>query len=286
MGRSKRRLAATCATVAAVVVTTGGVGFAQGPGTDARPAQIAQAQPGGRVADIRIEGMQRIDASTVRSYMRVGPGDPFDAGRIDESLKALFDTNLFADVTIRRDGDSLVVTVAENPIINRIAFEGNRRLTEEQLTSEVQTRARTVFTRSRVQSDVQRVLDLYRRNGRFAAAVEPKVIQLDQNRVDLVFEINEGDRTGVNRISFVGNQVYGDGSLRDVILTRETAWWRFLSTSVSAASCPTATWGGLPAGHSVMCRPPTCCPGVLRLPVSKTRLCWWARPRPVSWSCV
>ncbi len=231
--RNSRRLAVTCATVAAVVATTGGVGLAQGPGSGDPRIQVAQAQGGGRVADIRIEGMQRIDASTVRSYMRLGPGDPFDAGRIDESLKALFDTNLFADVTIRRDGDSLVVTVVENPIINRIAFEGNRRLTEEQLNSEVQTRARTVFTRSRVQSDVQRILDLYRRNGRFAAAVEPKIIQLDQNRVDLVFEINEGDRTGVNRISFVGNQVYSDGSLRDVILTRETAWWRFLSSSDS-----------------------------------------------------
>jgi len=177
--------------------------------------------------------MQRIDASTVRTYLRVGPGDPFDPVRIDASLKALFDTNLFADVTMRRDGDSLVVTVVENPIINRIAFEGNQRLTEEQLGAEVQTRARTVYTRSRVQNDVQRVLDLYRRSGRFAAAVEPKIIQLDQNRVDLVFEIEEGERTGVQRISFVGNQVFSDGSLRDVIATRETAWWRFLSTSDS-----------------------------------------------------
>lgn len=217
-----------------MVVTTGGVGLAQtGPTAAGGQGQLAQASPAGRIADVRIDGMQRIDASTVRSYLRLGPGDPFDAARIDESLKALFDTNLFADVTIRRDGDSLVVTVVENPIINRIAFEGNRRLTEEQLTSEVQTRARTVYTRSRVQSDVQRILDLYRRNGRFAAAVEPKIIQLDQNRVDLVFEIAEGDRTGVNRISFVGNQVYGDGTLRDVILTRETAWWRFLSSSDS-----------------------------------------------------
>ena len=192
--------------------------------------QVAQAFSGGTIRDIRIEGTQRIEASSVRSYLTVQPGDPFDPARIDESLKALFATGLFSDVQLRREGDSLVVAVQENPIINRLAFEGNRRIDTEQLEKEIQLRPRVVYTRTRVQNDVQRILDIYRRQGRFAATVEPKIIQLDQNRVDLVFEINEGARTGVKAINFVGNNHFSDGTLRENIQTRETAWWRFLTS--------------------------------------------------------
>ncbi|MBI1205877.1 MAG: outer membrane protein assembly factor BamA [Azospirillum sp.] len=213
-------------------VMTGGAG-AQVPApvaAAARPVQSAQAFAGGTIRDIRVDGVQRIEPVTVRSYMVVTPGDPFDPERIDQSLKALFNTGLFADVTLRREGDVLVVKVVENPIINRIAFEGNSRIKEDQLKTEVQLRPRVVFTRTRVQSDVQRILDIYRRNGRFAATVEPKVIQLDQNRVDLVFEISEGPRTGVSRINFVGNEQFSDGDLRSQIQTKESRWYRFLSS--------------------------------------------------------
>jgi outer membrane protein insertion porin family len=137
-------------------------------------------------------------------------GEQFDAGRLDESLKNLFATGLFDDVALERRGDVLVVKVVENPIINRIAFEGNRRLDDPTLTNEVQLRPRVVYTRARVQNAVGRILELYRRNGRYAAKVEPKVIQLDQNRVDLVFEIDEGPLTGVGGISFIGNEKFGD----------------------------------------------------------------------------
>ncbi|NJN37115.1 MAG: hypothetical protein HC794_08750, partial [Nitrospiraceae bacterium] len=151
--------------------------------------------------------------------------------RVDQALKNLFGTGLFADVSFRREGSVLVVRVAENPIINRLAFEGNRRIDDETLQAEVQLRPRVVYTATKVQSDAKRILDIYRRSGRFAATVEPKVIPLDQNRVDLVFEIKEGEVTEVRRIDFVGNENYSDGTLRGEILTTESAWYRFFSTS-------------------------------------------------------
>lgn len=183
-----------------------------------------------RLRDIRVEGAQRIEPDTVRSYMGMRAGDQIDAGALDKSLKALFRTGLFADVTIRRDGQDVVVRVVENPIINRIAFEGNKRISNEILTDEVKLRPRIVFTRARVQTDLQRIMDVYRRSGRFSATVVPKVIQLPQNRVDLIFEISEGELTEIRKIAFVGNKHFDDGDLREVIQTRETAWYRFLSS--------------------------------------------------------
>src|SRR5437868_747624 len=193
----------------------------------------AQRQPAagsGVIADIRIEGIQRIEPETVRSYLLLQPGDAWDPERIDRSLKALFATGLFADVKLTREGNSLVVSVVENPIINRIAFEGNSKIADKDLNGEIQLRPRTVYTRPRVQNDVNRILQLYRRRGRFAATVEPKVIQLSENRVDLVFEINEGESTGVRSINFVGNHQYSDGKLRGLIQTKESRWYRFLTS--------------------------------------------------------
>jgi outer membrane protein insertion porin family len=183
----------------------------------------------GVIQEIRVEGNQRIEAATIRSYMAVAPGEPFDPAELDQSLKNLFATGLFDDVSIRREGDDLVVSLVENPIINRIAFEGNLRLDDDVLTSEVQLRPRVVYTRSRVQNAVGRLLELYRRNGRYGATIEPKVIHLPQNRVDLVFEINEGPLTEIERIVFIGNQAFDDGDLRGVIQTKESAWYRFLT---------------------------------------------------------
>ncbi|MBL8700527.1 MAG: outer membrane protein assembly factor BamA [Alphaproteobacteria bacterium] len=192
----------------------------------AAPSASAQV-----VSEIRVEGTQRIDPDTVRSYLLVKPGDTLDADRLDQALKALFATGLFADVSLTREGTALVAKVVENPIINRIQFEGNKRVSDDLLNQEVQLRPRVVYTRTKVQSDVKRVLDLYRRSGRFAATVEPKVIELPQNRVDLVFEINEGDVTAVRKIAFVGNQRFSESRLRDVVNTKESRWYRFLSTS-------------------------------------------------------
>ena len=183
----------------------------------------------GVISEVRITGQQRIEPATILSYMAVRAGDPFDPVAIDDSLKALFDTGLFADVVLRRDGSVLIVDVRENPVINRIAFEGNLRLESAVLENEIQSRPRVVFTRTRVQNDVARVLEVYRRSGRFAATVEPKVIPLDQNRVDLVFEIDEGPLTGVESITFIGNEAFSDSRLRREILTVESAFYNLLN---------------------------------------------------------
>lgn len=178
---------------------------------------------------IRVEGIQRIEPETVRSYMQIRAGDYFDPARIDRSLKSLFATGLFADVSIRREGDILIVRVVENPIINRIAFEGQDYMDVEELRKEVQLRSRVVYTRTRVQNDVKRIIELYSRQGRFAVTVVPKVIQRPQNRVDLIFEIDEGAPTLIRKISFIGNKAYSDRRLRSVIQSAETSFYSFLT---------------------------------------------------------
>lgn len=194
-------------------------------------AMAQEAFDGGIIREIRVEGSQRIEGATVRSYLTVAPGDAFDPEKIDQSLKSLFATGLFADVSIRRDGGVMLVAVVENPIINRIAFEGNKRIKTEDISPEVQLRPRTVYTRTRVQNDVERIQELYRRKGRFAARIEPKIVQLEQNRVDLIFEIEEGQMTGVQAINIVNNNVFDDDELREIMITKESRWWRFLSSN-------------------------------------------------------
>lgn len=188
----------------------------------------AEAQTISRVV---VEGNQRIEPDTVMSYMQIGAGEPYDAMLVDESVKALFQTGLFADVKIFMRGSSLVVVVEENPLINRVNFEGNSEIKDKDLAKEVELKERTVLTRSRVQSDVQRIITLYRRSGYYSARVEPKIIRLPQNRVDLVFEIDEGTETKVASIGFVGNESFSDSDLRVVITTKESAWWKFMSTA-------------------------------------------------------
>jgi outer membrane protein insertion porin family len=184
-----------------------------------------------RIAEIRVEGEQRVDPATVRSYLMVVPGDPFDPAALDESLKSMFATGLFEDVAFEREGDTLVVRVEENPIINRIAFEGNDRIEDEELEREIDLRPRVVYTPARVQNAVNRILEIYRRSGRYAATVEPQIIELEQNRVDLVFEIQEGPLTTVKSISFVGNEAFSDARLRGVLQTVEDRFWRVLTTN-------------------------------------------------------
>ncbi|HLM14199.1 MAG TPA: outer membrane protein assembly factor BamA [Reyranella sp.] len=190
----------------------------------------AAAVAGGTITGVQIQGNVRAEPETIRSYLQLKEGQPYDHAAADRSLKALFGTGLFSDVVIEMQGSTLVVKVTENPIINRVAFEGNRKIEDDKLRDEVQSKPRQVFTRARVQADVERILTIYRRGGRYNASVDPKVIKLDQGRVDLVFEINEGDVTGIQRISFVGNEAFSDGTLRGKIRTSESAWYRFLSS--------------------------------------------------------
>ena len=186
----------------------------------------ARAQ--GAIQNIRVEGQKRVDPETIRSYLTFSPGDAYDAAQVDESLKVLFATSLFQDVRIRREGANIVVVVVENPIVSRVAFEGNREIEDTTLASEVQLKSRAVYTRARVQADVQRILNLYRRQGLYGAQVDPKIINLDSNRIDVVFEIAEGPTTKVRAINFIGNAAFSDSQLRYIISTSQTHLLSFL----------------------------------------------------------
>lgn len=188
-------------------------------------AQQAHAQV---VRDIRVEGNRRLEPETVRSYLKFSVGDQYSSGAANGSLRALFATGLFADVRIDREGSVVIVTVVENPVVSQVAFEGNSEVDNDTLKGEVQLKPRSVYTRAKARADVQRILDVYRRQGLFAAHVEPKLIELDQNRVNVVFEISEGGTTKVKGINFVGNHAFSDSQLRDIVTTTESGWFDFL----------------------------------------------------------
>ncbi len=180
--------------------------------------------------EIRVNGAQRIEPSTILTYLNIQTGQPLTDDVMNEGLKNLFATGLFADVKMRQDGGTLLVDVLENPIINEIAFEGNDRIEDGELMSEISLRPRQVYTKTKVQNDVARVYQLYQRGGRFAVAIEPKIIELDQNRVNLVFEIVEGDVTAIKGIKFVGNSAFDDDQLRAELSTKEERWYKFFSS--------------------------------------------------------
>jgi outer membrane protein insertion porin family len=192
-------------------------------------ADVARAAESGPA--IVVQGNRRVEADTVRSYFRVAPGDHLDAARIDAALKALYASGLFEDVRISQSGGRLIVTVVEAPVIDRLAFEGNSRIKDEQLQQEIQSKARGTLSRATVQADVQRIIEVYHRNGRFDVTVVPKIIQRPNNRVDLVFEVREGEKTGIKSVIFVGNHAYSDFRLRDIIKTSESNWLSFLQTT-------------------------------------------------------
>ena len=214
------RRAALCAAMLAGLM---------GLGAGLAAPDIAYAQTA--AAAIQVQGNKRVDADTIRGYFNLKPGDKLDAAKIDEGLKALYATGMFEDVRISQAGGRVIVTVAENPVINRVAFEGNRKVKDEQLVAEVQSKARSPLSRPMVQADVQRIIEIYRRGGRFDVRVEPKIIDRPNSRVDLVFEIKEGERTTVRRIAFIGNKAFGDWKLKDVITTGQTNWLSFLKNN-------------------------------------------------------
>ena len=179
------------------------------------------------IAQIRLEGNQRVEEETVLSYLQISRGDEFDPEKIDESVKVLFQTGLFSDVQMFQRGNTLVVKLEENPLINQVNFEGNSEIADDALAKEVEIRERMIFTKARVRSDTQRVLALYQKSGFYNVRVAPKLIRLPENRVNLVFEVTEGSETTVKTISFEGNEAFSDGGLRDVIGTAEHSWWNF-----------------------------------------------------------
>ncbi|MGZ5870589.1 MAG: outer membrane protein assembly factor BamA [Bradyrhizobium sp.] len=183
------------------------------------------------VDSIQVEGNRRVEVATIRSYFKPGPGGHLDQGHIDDGLKALIETGLFQDVRINQTAGRLVVTVVENPVIGRVAFEGNKKVKDEQLTSEIQSKPRGTLSRPVVQSDAQRIAEIYRHAGRYDVSVVPEIIEQPNNRVDLIFTITEGNKTGINSIEFIGNKAYSSYRLKDVIKTRESNLLSFLGGS-------------------------------------------------------
>jgi outer membrane protein insertion porin family len=198
------------------------------------PAPVPAAVPtAGTVRSINVVGQQRLEPDTVLSYTKLRIGQPFTQESLDQALRDLYETELFADVQIRNDNGALTVEVKENPVINRIVLEGNKRLKEEKIRPENKPAPRQIYTRSKVRADVARIIELYRRQGRFAATVEPKMVQLDQNRVDIVFEISEGPKSKVRQINVIGNDKFSDGELRSQMVTKQSRWFRVFSSGTS-----------------------------------------------------
>jgi outer membrane protein insertion porin family len=184
---------------------------------------------GDEIKDVKVEGTQRIEGRTVLSYLGLKAGSHFTQEEIDSGLKNLFATGFFSDVKLLRSGNTLIVRVVENPSISKVVFEGNERIETADLEKEIELKARSIYSREKVQNDVRRILDIYRRSGRYSASVEPKTIARDQNRVDLVYEITEGQVAKVEKIAFIGNRTFDDDALRGALRTEETRWYKFFS---------------------------------------------------------
>lgn len=209
----------------APAITTGQLG------QEAQAAPV-QAPERGVVNRILVQGNQRIDATTVLSYLPIQPGDTVDAVVLDVALRTLTRTELFANVQIGlQDNGDLIVSIVENPIVNQVVFEGNSAISEDKLREEVTIAPRGIYTRAKVQEDVGAIIELYRLSGRISAEVTPKLVQLEQNRVDVVFEIEEGAETGLQAITFLGNQAFSDNDLREVMVTKQSRWYRLFSSN-------------------------------------------------------
>jgi outer membrane protein insertion porin family len=215
-----RGLAVICLVLGGFLVGAGVVGVAS---SDVAAAQSANS--------IVVQGNRRVEAETVRSYFKPGPGGQLGPAQIDEAIHSLYATGLFEDVRIEHSGGRMVVTVVENPVINQVAFEGNKKAKDEQLKAEIQSKPRGTLSKPAVQADVQRIIEIYHRSGRFDVSVDPKIIELPNNRVNLVFEIKEGPKTGVKDIRFVGIKAFSSGRLKDIIKTSESNWLSFLQTT-------------------------------------------------------
>jgi len=181
------------------------------------------------IASIQVEGNRRVEIETIRSYFKPGPDGRLDKVRLDDGLKALIATGLFQDVKISQAGSRVLVTVVENPVIGRVAFEGNKKVKDEQLTAEVQSKPRGTLSRPMVQADALHIVEVYRHAGRYDVTVTPEIIEQPNNRVDLIFTITEGGKTGIKSVEFIGNSAYSSYRLKDVIKTHESNLLSFIA---------------------------------------------------------
>ena len=228
---SVTRLVAACLLTLCLAAGAGAQPSPPPPGSAPEPSAGPPSLGPGVIQAIQVVGNQRIEAGTIRSYMLVRPGDPFDPDRLDRSVKTLFSTGLFQDVRLSRQGNVLIVTLAENPLVNRVAFECNKKLSDDQIRTEIQTKPRAVFTPTMVETDRQKILDLYAKKGNFDTTVEPRIIRQSQNRVDVVFQITDGPTALISKIAIVGNHAFSESRLIEAMSSRESRWWRFLSSS-------------------------------------------------------
>ena len=178
---------------------------------------------------IQVKGNQRIEAATIKTYLTIKPGKSYSAADIDASVKALYATGLFSDVGITQRGSVLVVRVVENPIINSVVFEGNKKVKSDVLSAIVELKPRGVLTDAKLKADIFHIKQYYRTKGRSSAEVEGRITQLPDNRVNIVFAINEGERTGVAAINFVGNKAFSSQRLSGIISTKKTNWLSWLT---------------------------------------------------------
>nr|WP_234032303.1 outer membrane protein assembly factor BamA [Parerythrobacter jejuensis] len=185
------------------------------------------------IRSIAVQGAQRLEPQTILTYINLRPGQEYTQVAADQALKDLYATELFSTASVRNNGGNVVIDIVENPVINRIILEGNKRLKNDKIVPEIKLAPRQIFTRSKVRADVARIIELYKRQGRFAATVEPKTVQLSQNRVDLVFEISEGPKSKVRQINIIGNDVFSDGKLRGEMVTKQARLTSFFSSNTS-----------------------------------------------------
>jgi outer membrane protein insertion porin family len=203
------------------------------------PTDAAVAASSGATAETRtirtitVEGAQRLEQDTVLSYTKLRVGNVYTRETLDEALRELYASELFSDVKIRDNVGALTIEVVENPVINRIVLEGNKRLKDDKILPEIKMAPRQIYTRSKVRADVARIIELYRRQGRFGAVVDPKLVKLDQNRVDIVYEISEGPKSKVRQINIIGNDKFGDGRLRGEMATKQARWFRLFSSGTT-----------------------------------------------------
>ncbi len=229
-------LAGTILSGTATAQTAPAAGAAQATVAPATPAPVAApVAPVGRIIKtLRVEGSQRIEPDTVLSYTKLREGQAYSNETLDQAIKDLYASDLFADISISgAETGNIVLRIRENPIINRVLFEGNKRLKQEKIDKEIKLKPRQIFTRTAVRQDVARVIELYRRQGRFAATISPKMVALDQNRVDVIFEVNEGPKSKVRQINIIGNDVFSDAKLRAQMATRVAGLRHLLSSSTS-----------------------------------------------------
>ena len=182
------------------------------------------------IKDIIVKNNQRIDTETIISYLNIDPGDPVNYQILNRKLKEMYKLGLFADIKLRVSNQNLIVLIKENPMINNVNFLGNKKLKEDNLREEIQLKSRNVFQKKALQDDLTIIRDLYKRSGYFSAKIEPNISKLSQNRIDVTFKINEGDKTKIKGIKFLGNKIFSDKRLKSIISTKESKLWRILSS--------------------------------------------------------